>query len=168
MKIQLICLVVLAAVVTAKAETMQFGHMPTLAILQQEAAKDPASKRTLEGAKNTAATGFTGENEKRESQAVAGTDDGTAKRPNSYHFKGNAPFKGVTIYTPEADEPGNEDTSEPAPEKTLFDWIHKPLLAVGAAATIGGFFFAPLLFLGGLLLGAGAILWYLNSKIKKR
>ena len=41
-------------------------------------------------------------------------------------------------------------------------------LGVGAALTIAGIFFPPLLFLGGLALGIGAALWFLTGKKKKK
>lgn len=149
------------------AHAFQARPMPTLTALQNQAAKNPAGARTVETVKNTAGEGFTGEVLLPDGDLVPRTDDGRGRTSDSYHFKGSSPFKGVTIYTPEPDAPGNEDTNEPAPEKTLLDWIHKPLLGIGAALALGGLFFAPLLFLGGLLLGAGAVLWYINSKIKK-
>jgi hypothetical protein len=36
---------------------------------------------------------------------------------------------------------------------------------VGAAATIAGLFFPPLLFLGGLGLGIGAVFWFIKRKL---
>lgn len=80
------------------------------------------------------------------------------KRPalgDSYHFEGRrSAMPGLTIYTPVKDPPGREgSTTSPGGG----DWKQtaiKALPYVGAAATIGGFFFPPLLFLGGLLLGA--------------
>lgn len=101
---------------------------------------------------------------------VPGTGDGVpaarpapapadGKRPalgDSYHFEGRrSAMPGLTIYTPVKDPPGREgSTTSPGGGGDWKQTAIKALPYVGAAATIGGFFFPPLLFLGGLLLGA--------------
>lgn len=85
----------------------------------------------------------------------------------SYIFEGKTPIKGVTIYTPKEDPTGNGRTEKPAPEGPVSKKMLYGALLGGVAATIGGFFFPPLLFLGGLLLGAGAVLWFINKKFAK-
>lgn len=79
----------------------------------------------------------------------------TPKLGDSYHFEGRrAAIPNLTIYTPVKDKPGTDgSTTSPGGG----DWKQtavKALPYVGAAAAIGGFFFPPLWFLGGLLLGA--------------
>lgn len=84
-----------------------------------------------------------------------------------YIFEGHTPIKGVTIYTPKDDPTGNGRTEKPKPAGPISNKLVYGALGLGAAATIGGIFFAPLLFLGGLLLGAGAVCWFINRKFAK-
>lgn len=73
---------------------------------------------------------------------------------DSYHFEGKRTPMG-TFYTAVKDIPGRDDsTTTPGSGSDWKTLAIKALPYVGAAATIGGFFFPPLLFLGGLLLGA--------------
>lgn len=95
------------------------------------------------------------------------TDDTPDKSGNpSYHFVGRRiPNLNVVTYTPVADKPG-EDGATDAPEKgsDWRSWAPKLLLGGGVAATVGGIFFPPLLFLGGLLLGAWGMLKLISAK----
>lgn len=103
-----------------------------------------------------------------EGQQVPSAPAGTPSRPSpsapsgrpplgdSYRFEGRrSAMPNLTMYTPVKEAPG-EDGSTTSPGGGG-DWKQtaiKALPYVGAAATIAGFFFPPLLFLGGLLLGA--------------
>lgn len=80
----------------------------------------------------------------------------TPRLGDSYHFEGRrSAMPNLTIYTPVKDPPGREgSTTSPGGGGDWKQTAIKALPYVGAAATIGGFFFPPLLFLGGLLLGA--------------
>lgn len=81
---------------------------------------------------------------------------GDPARGPSYHFEGRrTAIPNLTIYTPVKDEEGSDGSTSAPPAGS--DWkttAVKALPYVGAAATVAGFFFPPLLFLGGLLLGA--------------
>lgn len=81
---------------------------------------------------------------------------GTPRLGDSYHFEGRrAAIPNLTIYTPVKDPPGREgSTTSPGGGGDWKQTAVKALPYLGAAATIGGLFFPPLLFLGGLLLGA--------------
>jgi hypothetical protein len=99
------------------------------------------------------------------------TEDPPAQQPaphsGSYIFEGKTPIKGVTIYTPKDDPNGTGRTEKPKPQGPVSNKLVYGALGLGAAATIAGLFFTPLLFLGGLLLGAGAVLFYINKKFAK-
>lgn len=128
---------------------------------------EPASAGTPEAARNLAGTGFNGEPVRPSGEAVkvmAGESSPEPRRGASYHFEGNSPFPGVTIYTPKLSSPGDDDTSTGKPPKNKVSWIPKAMVGGGIALAIGGIWFAPLLFLGGVLVGAGALLWYLSAK----
>ncbi len=84
----------------------------------------------------------------------------------TYGFKGKRiPNLGVVTYTPYLLAPGEDGTVE-TPEKgsDWRSWAPKAMLVGGIAATIGGFFFPPLLFLGGALLGAWGMLKLISAK----
>lgn len=89
---------------------------------------------------------------------------GDPARGDSYHFEGRrTAIPNLTIYTPVKDENGREGSTKPPPASGGWKKAIVPGMAiVGAAATIGGLFFPPLLFLGGLLLGAWAALKLLS------
>lgn len=143
------------------ATSAQIAESPTLRLLQAEAGRDLAAAPTLEDAKNQAGTTYTGE----KAQDKASGD----KSGPSYHFKGETPIDGITIYTPEADAPGNDTTK--APEKKT-DWKPYAFLGAGVAlAVAGAFLVGPnpvagglLLLLGGICLGIGGLLWFINRK----
>lgn len=80
----------------------------------------------------------------------------TPRLGDSYHFEGRrSAMPNLTIYTPVKDPPGREgSTTSPGAGGDWKQTAIKALPYVGAAAAIGGLFFPPLLFLGGLLLGA--------------
>lgn len=89
---------------------------------------------------------------------------GDPARGSSYHFEGRrTAIPNLTIYTPVKDEDGSDGSTTAPPAGR--DWkalAVKALPYLGAAATVGGFFFPPLLFLGGLLLGAWGALKLLS------
>lgn len=84
-----------------------------------------------------------------------------------YTFNGNSPMKGVTIYTPKEDATCTQRTEEPPPkEGPISKKMVYGALGLGAAAVAAGFLlWPPALLIGGLLLGAGAVLWYINKKL---
>ncbi len=161
-----ILLLTLASLTSGDARAFSFSS-PAFDALQAEAALDPAGAATPEHARNLASTRFSGEPVKSSAgpvQAMAGDSAPEPRKGPSYHFEGNSPFPGVTIYTPKLSSPGDEDTDSGKPPKNKVSWIPKTLVGVGAALAIGGIWFAPLLLLGGILLGAGGVLWYLSAK----
>jgi hypothetical protein len=95
------------------------------------------------------------------------TDDTPDKSGNpSYHFEGRRiPNLNVVTYTPVPDAPGQDGSTE-APKKggDWRSWAPKLMLGGGVLATIGGFFFPPLLFLGGALLGAWGMLKLISAQ----
>ena len=160
----LIVIFSLAASGTARAYTFS---SPAFDALQAEAALDPAGAATPEAARNLAAVGFTGEPVKAGSGAVRAMSGESAPEPRkgpSYHFEGNSPLPGVTIYTPKLSSPGDEDTESGKPPKNKVSWIPKALVGGGLVLAVAGIWLAPMLLLGGILLGAGAVLWYLSAK----
>jgi len=84
-----------------------------------------------------------------------------------YTFTGNSAMKGVTIYSPKEDPTCSEKPQEPAPkEGPISKKLVYGALGLGAAAVAAGFLlWPPALLIGGLLLGAGAVLWYINKKL---
>lgn len=84
-----------------------------------------------------------------------------------YTFTGNSAMKGVTIYSPKEDPTCSEKPKEPAPkEGPISKKMVYGALGLGAAAVAAGFLlWPPALLIGGLLLGAGAVLWYINKKL---
>lgn len=152
----------------------------TFAALMAEEVKDPAALPRSEDAKASAGKAFTGE-DGFSGLTVKPGDAGTAQdlggekpappktAPPSYHFEGTTPIKGINIYTPVKDK--GEDDQTTGPERKKKDLIDPRLtygaLGLGLAATIGGFFFAPLWFLGGLALGIGGLLWFINKKFSQ-
>lgn len=85
----------------------------------------------------------------------------------NYIFVGRTPIKGVTIYTPQDDPSGAGHTEKPKSKGPISNTMVYGSLGLGAALAIGGIWFTPLLLLGGLLLGAGAVLWYINRTFAK-
>lgn len=136
-------------------------YSPTLAVLESEAAKDPASASDLGSARGQAGAGFTGE---RAAPAAPPVDPSG----KTYVMQGATPMPGVTIYTPKEDPTGDGQTGRTGPKPLVSSKLTYGALALGALATIGGLFFAPLLFLGGALLGAGAVLWFIGKKTKPK
>lgn len=140
---------------------------PTLDALQAEASLDPSAAASPELARNLASSRFSGEPVKSSAgpvRTMAGEGAPEPRKGPSYHFEGNSPFPGVTIYTPKLSSPGDEDTDTGKPPKNKVSWIPKTLVGGGLALAVAGIWFTPLLFLGGLLVGAGAVLWYLSAK----
>jgi len=84
-----------------------------------------------------------------------------------YNFNGNSAMKGVTIYSPQEDPTCKAHTEAPPPkEGPISKKMIYGALGLGAAAVAAGFLlWPPALLIGGLLLGAGAVLWYINKKL---
>ncbi len=138
-------------------EGMKGVHIQTLEPVEY---LDPSGKKQEGEAKREARL-------ERQAAEVVEEKPQSSKKPGkgpSYHFEGSTPLKGVTIYTPREDKTGDERTEKPEPKNLVSPWITYGALAIGLAATIAGIFFPPLLFLGGLGLGVGGLLWYLNKK----
>lgn len=167
----------------APAQAITISPSPTLEALIQEGEKDPAALPTSEDAKTTAATGYTGEGfqgltvktltpvgyqDPRGEGEVAIEENPEPPRgktgPSRYKFVGNSPMKGLTIWSPKESEREDENNEEPEKKSLVSPWLVYGALGVGLLATIAGIFFPPLLFLGGLGLGVGAVLWYLNEE----
>lgn len=136
-------------------------YSPTLAVLENEASKDPAHADSLETARGDASTSFTGEKAATPAPPV----DPSGKQ---YVMEGKSPIPGINIYTPKEDPNGDGHTDKPKAKPLISDKMTYGALGLGAALTVGGLFFTPLLFLGGLLLGAGAVLWFIGRKTKPK
>lgn len=79
----------------------------------------------------------------------------------SYHFEGKrTAIPSLTIYTPKQDQPNQNNSTETPKKSGWRSWLPKVLLFGGIAAAIAGFFFPPLLFLGGALM-SGYGMWKL-------
>lgn len=77
---------------------------------------------------------------------------------DSYRFEGKrTAIPTLTIFTPVKEKPGEDGRTETPSGSGWRDWLPTAAAVGGVAATIGGLFFPPLLFLGGLLLGAWAV-----------
>lgn len=132
----------------------------TMELLQAEADRDPAAMTSLEDVKGAADEGF----DKKPAAVQAAT------KPDSYHFKGATPVQGISIYTPVKDERGDEGTSrDPAknPLEALPKYT-KIAAGVGLLGLIAGFFFPPAWILGGIGIGAAAVLWFIGKKLKPK
>ncbi|OIO09134.1 MAG: hypothetical protein AUJ52_06925 [Elusimicrobia bacterium CG1_02_63_36] len=180
-----------ACLLASSAFALTPAHSPTLQLLRQEASRDVALAAAGERAmtKDNAGAAFDGSLEvpfhvitlkpigfvevpgAGEGKDVPLTKPVEKDAPDkdgdpSYHFVGRRiPNLNVVTYTPVADKPG-EDGSTDAPKKggDWRSWAPKLMLAGGLAATVGGIFFPPLLFLGGLLLGAWGMLKLISAK----
>lgn len=176
----------LAALSGAGSAQTLMGPSATLDLVREEEAKDPAAKPKSEQAKTDASEAYTGEGFQGVTietlKPVGYVDlkkgDGDqedviqekpldSKKGNpSYHFEGKALLKGVNIYTAKEDKKGDEKTEKPEKAKGLVSpWLIYGALGLGLLALIAGIFFPPLLFVGGLGLGAGGVLWYINNKL---
>lgn len=135
-------------------------YSPTLAVLENEANKD-VSTGDLESLKKNSGTTFTGEG----TQEPAPPADPSGKH---YVMEGTAPIPGINIYKPKEDPDGNGSTEKPEPKPLIDPKLTYGALGLGAAVTVAGLFFPPLLFLGGALMGAGAVLWFIGKKTKPK
>lgn len=153
-------------------------HSPTLEDLELLAERAPDSAASGEAARALAGADFTGEttvpgetvvptNAAVETAAPVEPDAPARKGGNTYIFKGKSPIKGINIYTPELDPSGDGSTGEPeAPEGPIKPWMTYGALGLGAALAVGGIWAPPLLLLGGILLGIGATLFFIDRKLK--
>lgn len=169
---------------------LTFAPSPALEQLAAENDRLGAASMRSEASKNSSSVGFDGEPKRGftiktlkpvgtvdpksgESEPVKDDADEPAdeqpkpKGSNSYIFVGKTPIKGVTIYTPKEDPNGTGRTEKPKPQGPIKNWMVYGALGLGLLATIAGIFFPPLLFLGGLGLGAGAVLYAINKKFAK-
>ena len=73
-----------------------------------------------------------------------------------HHFKSKTPFPGLTIYNSVEDTPGQDNSTEKPKGSGWRKWLKPALIGGGILAVVAGLFFPPLMFLGGLLLGAAA------------
>lgn len=170
-------------VIIAPAQAITMGPSPTLHALIQEDEKDPAALPSGEDAKTAAATGYTGEGfqgltvktltpvgyrDPQGSGEVAIEENPEPPKnktgPSRYKFVGNSPMKGLTIWSPKESDKEDENNEEPEKKSLVSPWLVYGALGLGLLAAIAGIFFPPLLFLGGLGLGAGAVLWYINEE----
>lgn len=166
----MIILPALLAAVTLRANAFTQAPSPTLDALTVEAEKDPSRAASTEGARTQASQGFTGETGGPQADAPVKK---TEKDPGgSYIMVGQSPMKGINIYTPKPDPNGTGSTDKPKPK----DLVSKKMIygagGLGAAgiiggALLGGLFGGLLLVLGGALLGAAAVLWFVNRKATK-
>jgi hypothetical protein len=157
---------------------------PALDLLNGVAGEDPSNAPTRESSQEQAALGFSIKTLRPVGFVSPNADDEQSSAPvipampNEEEFvpvqkppmifSGVTPFKGLTLYTAKADPEGTGRTEKPDVKPPIArKWVWGALGA-GAAATIGGLFFPPLLFVGGLLLGAGAVLWFINRKVTKK
>jgi hypothetical protein len=134
----------------------------TFEFLQNEAERDPSALERLEDSKSASDQSF----DKKPSAVQAPQ----STKPDSYHFEGKTPVKGVSIYTPVKDQRGDEGTEREEGKDPLAK-IGKFQVISGVAAgagLIGGFFFPPLWILGGAGLGVFGVLTFLKSKFGKK
>ena len=85
-----------------------------------------------------------------------------------YYFEGKKPLNGITIYTPRK---GNGSTSEGASPTAKYGTYGKyavigGVLLLGAGLLLGGAPLVAIALVGGLLIGAGAVLSFLFGKKK--
>ena len=172
MNIKLLAVLTLTAL-TSSASAVTMAVSPALESLKAEYEKDPASLPSREQAKAAAGSGYTGERDGGELPAVSGPA-GEQETPaaakgqekgSAYTMPGVTPLKGLTIHTPKLDPTGDGHNTTEGPQSPIKDWMVYGALGIGAVATIAGFFFPPLLFLGGLGLGIGGLLWYIKKKL---
>ncbi|MBI3552770.1 MAG: hypothetical protein HY077_09640 [Elusimicrobia bacterium] len=155
----------------AAVRASAMGESPTLEALKGQERRDSASLATSEQAKTAAGESFTGEKDAGVPPAVAapGADEERPAPPEgrdpSYTMPGVTPLKGLTIHTPKFDPTGDGRNTTEGPQSPIKPWMVYGSLGIGAAATVGGIFFPPLLFLGGLGLGIGAVLWFIKRKL---
>lgn len=162
---------------------------PALDALEEEAGKDPAAAGTREASRQDASRGFTGErfqgvtvrslapvrtaqagSADQEEQEPASDEPAPAKKGGrpTYIFKGTSPMKGISIYKAVPDPNGDGSTDKPKSKELISGKIVYGALGAGLLLGILGLVLgAPLLALaGGLLLGAGAALWFVRRKLK--
>ena len=168
-----LCLLLTTVAAGQSHAAITLGNSPAFRELVREEAKDPAAERKSEGAKAAAAMGFNGERgfQGLTVQTPEVIDEKPAEPKKggtpTYIFEGSTPIKGVHIYKPKEDPNGDGRTEKPEVTGPVDPKIVYGALGLGLLATIAGIFFPPLLFLGGLALGAGAVLWYINKKFSK-
>lgn len=187
-------LLLLLLPLSAQAQ-IQMRPSLTMDLLQSEAAKDPAYAGSSAAVKDEAAEGFSGTAVKgvtitplKPAGYTGGEPAESKPRPaakgegrDSYHFQGQTPIKGISIYTPVKDERGDEGNGRPAPPadplaklgtyKKIAGGAGAALLAGGiVAAAVGG----PVALVAGLFLAAGVALglfgalWFIGRKLKPK
>jgi hypothetical protein len=163
----------------------------TLEVLRSEAAADPASRGSRESASARSSKDFDqsfpvstlvpvehvqfGEPRKHpplalEEKVTPATDAPAADGSGAdYYFEGKKPFNGITIYTPKKGEGSTSEGQSPTDKYGTYGKYAivagVVLLAVGLK--LGGGPLAALGVAAGLLIGAGAVLYFLFGKKKK-
>lgn len=165
----------------------------TMDLLQSEAAKDPAYAGSSAAVKDEAAEGFSGTAVKgvtvtplKPAGYTGGEPAQTKPAPkaggrDSYHFQGQTPIKGISIYTPVKDERGDEGNGRPTPPAdplAKLGTYKKIAGGAGAALLVGGIVAAvvggPVALVAGLFLAAGVALglfgalWFIGRKLQPK
>ena len=171
-----------ALLISGKAWGLVSSSSPALSSLEEAAQRDPASLPDREAAAQAADEDFSGGGFAGFSLTlltprgyVDPPEELPARAPDTpaYSFARTTPISGISIYTPQptaAGKPSETPTAAKKPAKSEpAKSIISPRIIYGAlglslALTIAGLFFPPLLFLGGMALGVGGLLWFINKK----
>lgn len=156
----------LLAALSFPARAFTASPSPTLDALTVEARRDPASADTPEDASVQAGQSFTGQESDPSAAAPVKQDP---RGGGSYIMVGRSPIKGINIYTPKEDPNGSGTTEKPKPKPLVSRKMMLGSAGLGAGAVVGGallggLFGGLLLVLGGALLGAAAVMWFVNRK----
>jgi len=122
---------------------------------------------SLEAERGAAPISTTFDGAKSNAGAVPVPGPAKSGKPDSYHFNGATPVKGVSIYTPVKDQRGDEGNSrEEAKDPLAVIPKYKKIAGgIGLLGLLGGFFFAPLWIAGGIGIGAFAVLHVIQKKL---
>jgi hypothetical protein len=178
----------LALLLAAPAAANPAAMTATLEAIQSQAAVDPAALANREEASAKAGKSFdhgftiqtltpveyvplTGEPRKsappriEEKPKDAKPADGT---DTDYYFEGKQPLNGITIYTPVKGQGSTAGGNSPTDKYGSYGKyaIGGGLALLAAGAALGGTPLVALALVGGLLIGAGAVLAYLFGKKK--
>ncbi|MBI5631585.1 MAG: hypothetical protein HY921_11970 [Elusimicrobia bacterium] len=142
---------------------------PALDQLALEAGRDPGALTGAEGLKASAGTGFTGGDPAPAAALASERADaweldilGEGGRSPAPNLRANIPPVGQGKKAEK-----DKKKSSRAKEGIIPSMYIYGALGLGALATAAAiFFFPPLLFLGGVGVGIGGLLWYINSKFQ--